>query len=28
VARACARGVYEARSAGGMTCWRDHFADK
>ncbi|MGE3905689.1 MAG: P1 family peptidase [Reyranellaceae bacterium] len=26
VARATARGVYEARSAGGMVAWRDHFA--
>jgi L-aminopeptidase/D-esterase-like protein len=28
VARACARGVYEAKSAGGMICWREHFADR
>ena len=26
VARATARGVFEARSAGGMVAWRDHFA--
>lgn len=26
VARATARGVYEAESAGGMVAWRDHFA--
>jgi L-aminopeptidase/D-esterase-like protein len=26
VARATARGVYEAKSAGGMVCWREHFA--
>ena len=26
VARACARGVYQAASAGGMTAWRDYFA--
>ncbi len=28
VARACARGVYEAKSAGGMVSWREHFAGK
>lgn len=28
VARACARGVYEAKSAGGMVSWRDYFAGK
>jgi hypothetical protein len=27
-ARACARGVYEAASAGGMICWREYFAGK
>ncbi len=28
VARATARGVYEARSVGGMTSWRDFFTDR
>jgi L-aminopeptidase/D-esterase-like protein len=28
VARACARGVYEAESAGGMMCWREYFAGR